>query len=188
MMKQVFLEKGKYYHIYNRGRQGENLFRENDNYYHFIRLYEKYIDPIAETYAWVLLGNYFHLLIKTTTKETGKPLFRYFSNFFNAYTKSFNKKYNRYGSLFDSPFKRIEITSDKYFKNLVHYIHNNPVHHGFCELIQDYPWSSYGSVISSKPTNLKRDKVIEFFDSTANFINFHNKMHEFDCIKNMIIE
>ena len=40
-MKQPLLEKGKYYHIYNKGRQGENLFRENENYNHFLRLYEK---------------------------------------------------------------------------------------------------------------------------------------------------
>jgi REP element-mobilizing transposase RayT len=187
-MKQTFLEKGKFYHIYNRGRKGENLFRENENYYHFIRLYEKYVNPIAETYAWVLLGNHFHLLIKTSAKETEKPLFRYFSNFFNAYTKSFNKRYNRYGPLFASPFKRIEITSEKYFKNLVHYIHNNPVHHGFCDCIQDYPWSSYDSLISTKPTSLNRDEVIEFFESIDNFIDFHNKKHNTGCIKNFLIE
>ena len=187
-MKQALIEKGKYYHIYNKGRQGENLYRENENYAHFLRLYEKYIDPIAETYAWVLLGNHFHLLIKTTTTETSKPLFQYFSNLFNAYTKSFNKRYERYGPLFVSPFKRIEITSNKYLKNLVHYIHNNPVHHGFSERLQDYPWSSYGSIISLKPTKLKRDKLLGFFDTTGNFIDYHNQKHELECIKNMIIE
>ena len=45
-----------------------------------------------------------------------------FSNLFNAYTKSFNKRYERYGPLFVNPFKRIEIKSNKYFKNLILYI------------------------------------------------------------------
>ncbi len=63
-MKQPLLEKGKFYHIFNKGRRGENLFRENENYAFFLRLYEKYIESIAETYAWVLLGNHFHLLVK----------------------------------------------------------------------------------------------------------------------------
>ncbi len=187
-MKQPVLEIDKYYHIYNKGRQGENLFRENENYTHFLRLYEKYIDPIAETYAWVLLGNHFHLLIKTTSTETNKPLYQYFSNLFNAYTKSYNKRYERYGPLFVSPFKRIEITSNKYFKNLVHYIHNNPVHHGFCERLQDYPWSSYGTIISVKPTKLERNKLIGFFDTAGNFIDYHNQKHETECIKTFIIE
>jgi REP element-mobilizing transposase RayT len=187
-MKQAILEKNKFYHIYNKGRQNENLFRKNENYIYFLRLYEKYIDPIAETYAWVLLGNHFHLLIKTNSIETSKPLSQYFSNLFNAYTKSYNKRYDRYGSLFVSPFKRIEITTDKYFKNLVHYIHNNPVHHGFCDRLQDYPWSSYGSIISLKPTKLQRNKLIGFFDSTGNFIDYHKQNHEFECIRNFLIE
>jgi len=47
-MKEILLEKGRYYHIYNKALFGENLFRENDNYRHFLRLYEKYIEPIAD--------------------------------------------------------------------------------------------------------------------------------------------
>ncbi len=73
-MKQPLLEKGKYYHIFNKGRQEENLFREDENYAHFLRLYGKYIDPIVETFVWVLLGNHFHLLIKATEK----PLYQIF--------------------------------------------------------------------------------------------------------------
>ena len=160
------------------------MFREDENYALFLRLYGKYIDPIAETFAWVLLGNHFHLLIK----DTEKPFYQYFSNLFNAYTKSFNKRYERYGPLFVSPFKRIEIKSNKYFKNLIQYIHNNPVYHGFCECLQDYPWSSYGSVISVKPTKLERDKVLGIFDTKGNFLDFHKRKHELGPIKNIIIE
>ncbi|MFP4024535.1 MAG: transposase [Thiohalospira sp.] len=188
-MKQPLLEKGKYYHIFNKGRRGENLFRENENYAFFLRLYEKYIEPIAETYAWVLLGNHFHLLIKINDDDQNKkPVFQYFSNLFNAYTKAFNKRYNRYGPLFVSPFKRIEIKSDRYFRNLIYYIHYNPVHHGFCERLQDYPWSSYGAVLSLKPTKLARDKVIGFFDSKGNFVDFHNNKHKKNPNQKWIIE
>ncbi|MCF6348833.1 MAG: hypothetical protein L3J20_11120 [Flavobacteriaceae bacterium] len=45
------LEYGKYYHIYNRGINGESIFLTKDNYQHFLKLYDKYIEPIAETYA-----------------------------------------------------------------------------------------------------------------------------------------
>ncbi|MFH0807120.1 MAG: hypothetical protein V2A57_01735 [Elusimicrobiota bacterium] len=188
-MKQPFLEKGKYYHIFNKGRQGENLFRENDNYAHFLSLYEKYIEPVAETYAWVLLGNHFHTLIKTTPEETSKPLHQYFSNLFNAYSKAFNKRYERYGPLFVSPFKRIEITSDQYFKNLVVYIHNNPVHHRFVENIMEYPWSSYLTIISEKPTRLKRETVLNWFHNSKNeFETYHNSSDKFNNIDKFIIE
>jgi putative transposase len=58
------LENGKHYHIYNHGVGGRELFREPDHYEHFLSLYEKYISPVAETYAWVLMPNHFHLLVR----------------------------------------------------------------------------------------------------------------------------
>jgi hypothetical protein len=63
-MKTTPLEYGKYYHIYNRGINGCNLFQENENYEYFLHLYDKYISPVAETYAWVLMRNHFHLLVR----------------------------------------------------------------------------------------------------------------------------
>ena len=63
------LQNGKYYHIYNRGNNHENLFRTPDNYEHFLRLYEKYISPIAGTFAWVLMKNHFHLLVKVKDEK-----------------------------------------------------------------------------------------------------------------------
>ena len=55
---------GHFYHIYNRGINSCKLFREPTNYEHFLGLYDKYISPVADTYAWVLMGNHFHLLVR----------------------------------------------------------------------------------------------------------------------------
>lgn len=63
------LELGKIYHIYNRGINGENLFREERNYAHFLQLYYRHLFPKAETYAYCLLKNHFHLLIYLKTDE-----------------------------------------------------------------------------------------------------------------------
>ena len=188
------LEPKKYYHIYNRGINSCNLFREDTNYEHFLRLYEKYIDPVADTFAWVLMKNHFHLLVRINPEDeifknlknlegfenlrglkSEKRIYQQFSNLFNAYTKAFNKKYKRTGSLFESNFRRKLINDESYFENIVIYIHNNPVHHGFCEHILDYPWSSYLTCISVKPTKLKRETVIGWFDDVANFKVLHDK-------------
>jgi putative transposase len=59
---------GNYYHIYNRGNNGIEIFFENENYYHFLRLYAKYIEPVAETFAWCLLKNHFHILVRIKEK------------------------------------------------------------------------------------------------------------------------
>ena len=190
------LEPEKYYHIYNRGINSCNLFQENTNYEHFLRLYEKYIDPITDTFAWVLMKNHFHLLVRIKPEDeifknlegfqnlrglkSEKRIYQQFSNLFNAYTKAFNKKYKRTGSLFESNFRRKLINDESYFKNIVVYIHNNPVHHGFCEHILDYPWSSYLTCISFKPTKLKRETVIGWFDDVANFKVLHDKNIDFN--------
>ena len=58
----------RYYHIYNRGINGEQLFKQERNYTYFLAQYAKYIEPIATTYAYVLMGNHFHFLLKTRTE------------------------------------------------------------------------------------------------------------------------
>jgi REP element-mobilizing transposase RayT len=55
---------GNYYHIYNRGINNCNIFFEPSTYQHFLHLYIKYIEPVADTYAWVLMPNHFHFLVK----------------------------------------------------------------------------------------------------------------------------
>lgn len=52
MSKPVTLQSGCFYHIYNRGNNRENLFLEERNYRHFLRLYARYIPPVADTYAY----------------------------------------------------------------------------------------------------------------------------------------
>lgn len=202
-MKIQPLEPERFYHVFNRGNNGINLFYDTDCYYHFLNLYEKYMEPVAETYAWCLLKNHFHLLIyikpkneidssklkySTVEKPSVISVSKQFSHLFNAYTQAINKRFKRTGSLFEKPFHRKLITSDDYFRKLVYYIHNNPVHHGFCENINDYPWSSYGSIISEKPTKIKRKEVIDVFYNLDNFIAYHNQNQDFFDIDDLIIE
>lgn len=125
---------GHYYHIYNRGNNSSPIFFETENYYHFLRLYAKYIEPIAETYAWCLLKNHFHLLVRikekeeinatdltynTTTQSKVIEPYRQFSHLFNAYTQSINKRHNRTGSLFENKYERKLVTTEEYFQQLI---------------------------------------------------------------------
>ncbi len=63
------LEYNCYYHIFNRGNNRENIFKEERNYRYFLKLYAKYIEPVADTFAYCLLPNHFHLLVRTKTVE-----------------------------------------------------------------------------------------------------------------------
>jgi REP element-mobilizing transposase RayT len=70
-MSQYFepLKYGKYYRIHNRTVGKENFFREIINYEPFLGLYDKYIEPLAETYVWCLTPNHFHLLVRIKEEE-----------------------------------------------------------------------------------------------------------------------
>ena len=60
---------GVIYHIYNRGNNEEDIFIEERNYNYFMKLYAKYIMPVAETYAYCLLRNHFHLMVRIKSPE-----------------------------------------------------------------------------------------------------------------------
>lgn len=96
-----------------------------------------------------------------------------FKHLFNAYTRWFNISHDRISSLFEKNFKRKVITNEKQLKNLIVYIHNNPVNHGFADSIIEYPWTSYLELISQKPTILKRGQVLGYFDNVENFKFVH---------------
>ena len=201
--KPIPLEKGNYYNIYNRGNNGIDVFFDSDSYYYFLKLYDKYITPIADTYAWCLLKNHFHILVYTrldheieiskleySTIEKPKviePSIQ-FGILFIAYTQAINKKFNRTDVLFEKPFERKQITSEKYLQNVIYYIHNNAVQHGFVKQMSLYPCSSYDSILSDKPTKIKRNEIINLYGSKEEFISYHNTNQNLNEITKFIIE
>jgi len=189
MPKTTTLQYGQYYHIYNRGNNREDIFIEEGNYRYFMRLYAKHIEPVADTYAYCLLRNHFHLLVRIKDLDedlTGledlsglpglprKPS-QAFSNLFNAYAKAFNRAFQRTGALFQRPFGRIPVDSDRYFVQLVTYIHQNPQKHGFIDDFRIWPYSSYHAHVSTCSTRLKRDDVLTWFDGPEAFKQAHQR-------------
>ena len=174
------------YHVYNRGTNREDLFVEDRNYRHFLQLYIKHIEPVAETYAYCLLRNHFHVLVRIRAEEEQKALqdprvrvprvlnpSQRFGNLFNAYAKAFNKAYGRTGSLFQHPFGRVPVLSDAHLTQLVIYIHRNPERHGLCGDFAGWAHSSYRSILSTSPTRLGRDEVLGWFQGREGFVAAH---------------
>ncbi|MGC1376744.1 MAG: hypothetical protein WA821_10985 [Anaerolineales bacterium] len=202
-----------YYHIYNRGNNRENIFIQERNYEYFLNLYAKYIEPVADTFAYSLLRNHFHISLRVKSEEeilktlkvspanknrvgqgssanqgasqSKKPLgsgmlgsmypSKQFSDFFNAYAKAINSAYGRTGSLFQHPFGRVLITSDRQFWNVIAYIHQNPQKHKFVADFRDWKWSSYGILLAEKPTRLKRDVVFDWFGGRQQYLDLHQE-------------
>lgn len=206
------IQSDTYYHIYNRGINGETIFKKETNYSYFLFQYAKHIEPVADTYAYCLLNNHFHLLIKTksesdiltniqeinklkkwipdsnTTKSSSFYISNQFAKLFNSYAQAINKTEGRTGSLFETPFRRIEVASDSYFSKLVYYIHNNPQKHGFVLDFRKYLHSSYNSHLTSFQTKLKREELLQWFGSIEQYKKFHKENHDENKITDLIIE
>ena len=194
------LQPDSFYHIYNRGINGENIFKQERNYSYFLKKYALYIEPVAETYAYCLLKNHFHLLIRTRSEEEilkakvvekeafvsnegflkkpeEKPVSWHLSNsfasLFKSYAQAINIAHKRTGGLFEEPFRRILVDNDAYFTELIYYIHQNSQRHGFVKDFRDYPHSSYHSHLHTALTKLKRQEVLQWFGNRNEFEKFH---------------
>lgn len=193
-MKQVPFEIEKYYHLYNRGNNKENIFLNEGNYAYFLKLVAKYLLPICEIYSYCLLPNHFHFIVKIKgvnelpeAFERAK-LHQPFSNLFNTYSKAFNKQNNRRGSLFQEQLKRIEIKETKYLRSLIIYVNTNPSHHGLGDY-KEYEHSSFKALIDKRETKIERDKVIELFDYLENMRDlFEIKKEQIEVIESLTFE
>jgi len=119
---------GNWYHIYNRGINGETIYHVEANYQYFLDLLTKYVFRTAKVYAYCLIKNHFHLLVSIRNDTERKPHLC-FSDMFNSYAQGLNKQLGRRGSLFERPFRRKMILSEKQRIQVTFYIHNNPRYH-----------------------------------------------------------
>ncbi len=189
------LQTDCFYHIYNRGTNGEDIFKEERNYAYFLQQYAKFVSPYVSTYAYCLLKNHFHLLIRTHSeeeiklvlqKEGKKPkkediswiLSNVFASFFKSYSQAINKANQRTGRLFEEPFRRIHVDNDVYFTTMINYVHQNPQKHGFVKDFREYEHSSYHSHLLEGKTKLEREEVISWFGNKEEYQKFHQNETE----------
>jgi len=177
------------YHIFSHVNGKELIFREETNYQFFLKQLDKYILPIADIYSYCLLPNHFHLLLRfkdfegVNIDEQHKYLMKRFGDFLNSYAKAFNKMYERRGALFLNAIKRKKVTDEKYLMKVLHYIHNNPVNHGFVNKIDEWKHSSCISYLNpEKESKLERMEIMQYFDSLNVFRNYHQSNIEYDFL------
>ncbi len=179
------------------------MFRNEDNYFYFLKKYGACIPPIAETFAYCLLPNHLHLMVRIRDEETvlkflhkRKPALKIdspnllhreislqFSHLFNGYAQGFNRVHGRRGGLFVANFERKPVDSPQYFKRLMAYIHLNPVHHGIVSNLNDWRHSSWHSYQSSRPSKLTREEAFGWFGSKQRFYQLHEELKSQDIWK-----
>ncbi len=187
----------KYYHVFNRSHSGKLMFSENDEYIIFLDLCKKYLTAYFQFFAYCLLPNHFHLFlqvkdenifsIRTPVLTINDLCVQQFRNLFISYTNKINKKSDAHGGIFSTPFRRVNVEDDIYFTQLIFYIHTNPVHHCITNDFTNYQYSSYKSFLSSMPTLLEREMVLEWFGDKERFIKYH-RSHQVNIPTDFLIE
>jgi putative transposase len=192
----------KYYHIYHRGVNKENIYYHPADYKKFIDRYIYYLFLATDTLAYCMIPNHFHLLVRIRSKEEQVHLYNrcktkyptgtfhgdnyhdykyhkassQIGHLLNSYTRYFNTNHDREGILFDGRFKRIEIDSDSYLSYLICYIHRNPVHHRISDDYESYPYSSYHELTNDEKSFLNRKEVFSYLGGRDNYFMAHQEV------------
>ena len=150
----MIFEENCYYHLYNRGCNKENIFRDEQDFQKLLEIIiESKMKEYLELCAFSLMPNHYHFLAK---QISSKPVTDWIKFLFNRYGRYYNIKYNRKGTLFESRVKVKVIKHLEYLGKITHYIHNNPD----SALLKKY--SSLNFLVEDTLVNLKF--YYEFFN------------------------
>ncbi len=130
-----------------RGINRQQIFEDDEDYKKMLQTIADYKDKCSyQIYAYCLMPNHIHLLIKEGKEDLGVA----FKRIGASYVYWYNMKYERYGHLFQDRYKSEKVEDDKYLLTVLRYIHQNPIKAGIVEEAIKYKWSSYIEYISQK--------------------------------------
>lgn len=171
------------YHIVLRGSNRQTIFEDEEDAIRFLETLQTYRDTSGyKIYAYCLMGNHIHLLLKEEQEELGIIMRRIGA----SYVYWYNLKYQRCGHLFQDRYKSEAIEDDRYFLTVLRYIHRNPLKAGIVKDIAAYKWSSY-SEYTGNSKMIDTDFVLKLFNdhkekAIASFTEFHKIMSDDICL------
>ncbi|KAB3539711.1 transposase [Alkaliphilus pronyensis] len=171
------------YHVMLRGINGQTIFTDNEDFQLFINTIREFKDVSKyELYAYCLMTNHIHLLIKEGIEDLSIA----FRRIGAKYVYWYNLKHKRIGHLFQDRYKSEVVENDKYLLTVLRYIHQNPVKAGIAKSVAEYRWSSYAEFNGDKdlcdtkfPLSLfsdDRKKALELFK------NFNLEINKDKCL------
>jgi len=133
---------GAMYHVFTRGDNKEDIYLADEDRLFYLRNLKKYKDSYSfKLFAYCLMSNHVHLVVKTDETPLSKIMHAINSN----YSKYFNKEHAKVGHLFQGRYKATLIKSDAHLLEATRYVHLNPVNASITASPESYSWSSYGS-------------------------------------------
>lgn len=156
---------GALHHIICRGIERRKIFRQKKDYRDFItRLSAIVTETKTGCYAWALIPNHFHLLLKTGEA----PIASVMRRLLTGYAVSFNHRHRRHGHVFQNRYKSILCQQDSYLLELVRYIHLNPLRAGLVSdfgKLASFPYAGHKALTGTQPDDWQDTAaVLALFD------------------------
>lgn len=165
------------YHIMLRGINRQQIFEDAEDCNKFLAILAEYKEQCAySVYAYCLMGNHIHLLLK----EGAESLEQVFKRVCGKFVYWYNAKYQRTGHLFQDRFKSEPVDSQEYLQTVIRYIHQNPVKAKLCRHVSDYPYSSYRAYFGDS-TFVDTAYILQIWP-TDEFVELNEATVEANCL------
>ena len=172
------------YHVMLRGINQQNIFVDDEDNERFIATLARYQkESEYELYAYCLMGNHVHLLMKEGNETLGNTMGRIGA----SYVYWYNWQYGRKGHLFQDRYKSEPVQDDAYFLTVLRYIHQNPLKAGLVKSIDEYKWSSFNEYIKEAEI-VNVDYALAMFANNRKtalkgFKEFHMAANDDQCLE-----
>ena len=155
-------------HVIVRGIERRDIFLNDDDRQDFVQRYQTLLEEKdVECFAWSLMSNHFHLLLRPTRT----PLSTFMRRLLTGYAVTFNLRHNRSGHLFQNRYKSLVCDEDSYLLELVRYIHLNPLRAGMVADLNDldrFPWSGHSVLLGKCSLQGQAvDEVLRYFGKSV---------------------
>jgi putative transposase len=164
---------GALHHIIIREMERKPIFADDRDRADFVgRCGLLFPETSTTCYAWSILSNHVHLLLRTGMV----PLSTVMARLLTGYAACFNRRHQRSGHLFQNRYKSIICQEEAYLKELVRYIHLNPLRVGLVQDVDElsrFPWSGHAVLLGKKKCPWQDAAyVLSFFGGTASYLEF----------------
>jgi REP-associated tyrosine transposase len=197
-------KENSYYHIFNRGVAKNKIFREKQDYKHFLYYLKLYLSEVKDEFdlqgrtlkvapsripnnfsdkiklsAYCLMPNHYHLLLYQTDKYLIRDFMRSIGT---KYAMFFNQKYNRVGPIFQGKYKAVLVDTEDQLIYLTKYIHRNPVNIlPTGSDLEGYKYSSYGNYLGKFSQDwLKHRSILNNFTSDNKLLSYQKFVEELE--------
>ena len=166
------------YHVIMRGINRQRIFEDEEDYKKYLWELKRFQEICGyQLYAWCLMPNHIHILIR----EGNEPLEQVFRRIGASFIYWYNMKYERIGHLFQDRYKSEPVEDSAYLLTVVRYIHQNPVKAGICKKTADYRYSSYSEYLNGGAL-LTRDMLLKQI-SIDQFVEYHGELNADNCLE-----